>query len=139
MNIHPQIKDACQAVLSKAYNEGRFTQREFGYLDFVIQWFDEPDETISFSFGISLQNNGESQHFSISYENDLEIDETHTAYDPQVGSDHYTSYRWYQNEAEYTEEGNILSWSNNALEALRFIEDDDVRVELHISYEEQDE
>lgn len=138
MNIHPQIKEACQAVLSEVYHEGRFTKREFGYLDFVIQWFDEPDKTISFSFEISLQSGGESQSFMISYENALEIEETHTAYDPQVGSDHYTSYRWFQDDSGYREEGDIVKWRFNALDALRFIDHEERRVEIRISYEERD-
>lgn len=139
MNIKPEVKQACQEVLSKAYQRGRFTQREFSYLNRVIQWFERPDENICFSFGISLRDAGESQNFSITYENSFEINETHTNYDPEVGTDHFTSYSLDQDEDEYREEGDIFSWCSHALDALNFAEDEEMRLKMHIYYEEQEE
>jgi hypothetical protein len=136
-NIHPEIKEACQEVLQKAYNIGRFTKREFGWLDQVIQWFDQPNEQVEFSFSISISNEGESTHYNIEFDTvTLSIDSIQTTYDPEVGTDHFTSYAYSKSKDGINEQGEIFNWQSNAMDALNYFEDNDINVTISIRLEE---
>tara|TARA_R110001599_G_scaffold280408_1_gene481608 strand:+ start:4966 stop:5388 length:423 start_codon:yes stop_codon:yes gene_type:complete len=138
INLQREIIDACKEVLDRAYHNAKFTKREFGQLDQVIQWFDNPVDDLIFSFTISLENNGESIIHTVEYDGfTLRVDETRTTFDSNVGSDNFTSYEFFLSPDEEREEGEISNWRNNALDSLRFVDDPSITVDVTIHLEEE--
>ncbi len=138
IDIHPEIKEACQSVLQNAYHNGGLPKREIAKLDTIIQSFDDTADDQLFSFTIHLTNEGESIIHSIEYDGDtFRIDETHTSYDPEVGSDHFTTYKFFQSPDEQREEGELSSWKSNAFDSLSHIDNDGIELEISIRINEE--
>lgn len=128
-------------ILEEAVNYGRFTKKEFERLDLVITWLKEPSEEVLFEFEASCRNGGELYSYFISCDGwQFLMEDICHAYDPNVGGDTYSTFRFSSTPDGSELNGDLLSFEEHAIQVIRSFGEDGLNIELSIrQIDENDE
>lgn len=129
LTIDAGVATACKNIIGTAVDTARFSKQEFALLGKVLAWLDQPVADFSFHFSIEQRRNGETLLFAISFDGDTFLaDEMHTAYDPNVGSDHLTAFEYRKNHSYTESSGDLYAFESRALELISRYEEGGVSI-----------